>query len=249
MVEMLKMIIGGVLALVAVVAIGSGVWWFFVREENELATSAPEVPSDLVNASPTAGSGAGDETPAPSGSGQVYVIIPDRSEAAYFADEQLASLPLPSTAKGSTNDITGTFYLTEDGTGLDPEQVSSFTVDLTTLTSNESRRDNRVQSDALQTSQFPTATFTASSVTGHDPSIAEGEEQALMLTGILDLHGVQKEVTWDVLARREGDVITALATLKDIPYSDFNITPPNIAGFVSVEDDVTLQVQIVAQRS
>jgi hypothetical protein len=25
------------------------------------------------------------------------------------------------------------------------------------------------------------------------------------------------------------------------------ITPPNIGGFVSVEDDVTLQVQIVAQ--
>ena len=176
-------------------------------------------------------------------------IIPDRSEAAYFADEQLASLPLPSKAKGSTNDITGTFYLTEDGLGLDPEQVSSFTVDLTTLTSNESRRDNRVQNDALQTSQFPTATFTASSVTGYDEGTPEGEEQTLMLTGNLDLHGVQKEVTWEVQALREGDVITALATLKDIPFSDFNITPPNIAGFVSVEDDVTLQVQIVAQRS
>ena len=30
-------------------------------------------------------------------------------------------------------------------------------------------------------------------------------------------------------------------------FEDFNITPPNIAGFVSVEDDVTLQVQVVAE--
>ena len=57
-----------------------------------------------------------------------------------------------------------------------------------------------------------------------------------MLTGKLDLHGVQKEVTWEVKALREGDVITALATLN-ILYADFNITPPNIAGFVSVEEE------------
>jgi polyisoprenoid-binding protein YceI len=63
---------------------------------------------------------------------------------------------------------------------------------------------------------------------------------------MLDLHGVQKEVTWDVKAMRQGNVMTALATLEML-YSDFNITPPNIAGFVSVEDDVTLQVQIVAE--
>lgn len=182
-----------------------------------------------------------------SSSGQAYTIISERSEAAYFADEQLANLPLPSTAKGSTNAITGTFYLTEDGLDLDPEQTSTFTVDLTTLKSDQDRRDSRVQSDGLETDQFPTATFTAESVTGYDPAIPEGEEQTLQLTGTLDLHGVRKEVTWDVKARREGDIMTALATLN-FRYEEFNIPILNIAGFVSVEEDVTLQVQVVAQR-
>jgi polyisoprenoid-binding protein YceI len=230
---------GLVLAVIAIAAIVAG-WWFFIREDNELATNAPEIPADLVE---TPGAG---ETPSASGDATAFTIISDRSEAAYFADEKLASLPVPSTAKGSTKDITGTFYLTEDGLDLDPERESSFTVDLTTITSDRDMRDRRVQSDGLQTSQFPTATFVATSVSGYDPSIPEGEEQSLSLTGMMDLHGVQKEITWDVKARREGDVITALATVNFL-YSDFNIPVLNIAGFVSVEEDVTLQVQIVAQ--
>ena len=239
----IRRIFGGgiVLLLLGVAAIAAG-WWFFIREDNDLATNAPDIPADLVDQTPGSSSGE-----ASSGDGKAFTIISDRSEAAYFADEKLARLSLPSTAKGSTKDITGTFYLTEDGLDLDPERESTFTVDLTTITSDEGMRDRRVQNDALQTSQFPTATFTATDVSGYDPSIPNGEEQNLTLTGIMDLHGVQKEITWDVQARREGNVITALATVNFL-YSDFDIQAPNIAGFVSVEEDVTLQVQIVAQE-
>jgi polyisoprenoid-binding protein YceI len=239
----LRRALGGGIALLilGVAAIAAG-WWFFIREDNELATNAPEIPADLVNNTPATSSGE-----ATSGDSQAFTIISDRSEAAYFADEKLARLPLPSTAKGATKDVTGTFYLDEEGLGLDPERASTFTVDLTTITSDEGMRDRRVQNDALQTSQFPTATFTASSVTGYDPSIPDGEEQNLKLTGMMDLHGVQKEITWDVKARRQGDVITALATVN-FKYADFNIPVLNIAGFVTVEEDVTLQVQIVAQQ-
>jgi polyisoprenoid-binding protein YceI len=248
-----RLLIGGTLAIVAAVVIAGAGWWFFIREDNDLKTNAPDIPADLAQRTPSSSATASGGTPAAgttsTSGGQAYTILSDRSEAAYYADENLASVGLPSTAKGSTSDITGTFYLTADGLDLEPSQASSFTVDLRTLKSDKDMRDRRVQNDALQTSQFPTATFTASSVTGYDASLAEGVEQTLMLTGMLDLHGVQKEVTWVVKARRQGDVITALATLENVPYSDFNITPPNIAGFVSVEDDVTLQVEIVAQRT
>jgi polyisoprenoid-binding protein YceI len=234
----LPRILGGalLLAFLAFAALAAA-WWFLIREDNELATNAPDIPADLV----------GVVTPTASG-GIAFTIISERSEAAYFADEKLASLPLPSKAKGSTTAIEGAFYLTADGIALDASQPSSFTVDLTTITSDKELRDRRVQNDGLQTAQFPTATFTATSVTGYDPSIADGEEQTLRLTGMMDLHGVQKEITWDVKAKREGSVITALATVNFL-YSDFGIAVLSIANFVSVEDDVTLQVQIVAQAS
>jgi len=252
-----------IIAAVAAVVLASVAvagWWFFVRSDAKLATSAPTIPADLVKrtASPaaTASSGAAAATaraaaaptiPAGSAtaSGTTFTIIPDRSEAAYFADEKLASLPLPSTAKGSTKSIAGQFHLAADGTALDASQPSSFTVDLTTLQSNESRRDRRVQS-ALETGTYPSATFTATGVTGFDPGIAAGAEQSLKLTGTMDLHGVKKEITWDVKARKQGGVITALATVT-FPFEDFKLSPPNIGGFVSVEDHITLQVQIVAQ--
>jgi len=226
-------------ALVVVIAAGVAGWWLFVREDAKLATTAPEIPSDLQTPADTAGEPPSDV--------QAFRIIPERSEAAYFADEKLARLPLPSKAKGATNEIEGTFYLTEDGAALAPEPLSRFTVNVASITSDEAMRDNRMRG-ALEVDRFPTATFVASSVTGYDPSISEGQEQSLKLTGTLELHGVQREVTWDVKARRDGDVFTALATLS-MRFDDFNIPVPNIAGFVSVEEDVTLQVQIVAQRA
>ncbi len=258
----IKTLIFGGLLIVAAIALGAGVWWFFIRDTAHLATTAPAIPSDLASGTSVAttggaGSGpaaqtaqaAGVPTVAPdagSGSGgQTYTVLSDRSEAAYFADETLASIGLPSTAKGSTTKISGTFHLTADGIALDSSQPSTFTVDLTGLTSDKSMRDRRVQS-TLETGTYPTATFTAESATGYDPGIAAGQEQSLKLTGILDLHGVKKEVTWNVKARKAGTVITALATVT-FPFEDFKMSPPNIGGFVSVQNQITLQVQLIAQ--
>jgi polyisoprenoid-binding protein YceI len=227
----------GALAIVAVVAVSAG-WYVFVREDDELATNAPEIPDELVEATSTPGDEPTD------GETLTFVIIPEQSEAAYFVDEELANVGLPSTAKGLTNDIEGQFALNPDGT-LAGE--TTFTVGLTTLESDESRRDQRVQ-EALETGTYPAATFTATSVSGYDPSITEGEEHTMTMTGTLDLHGVQREVTWEVKARVEGNVITALATLV-VPFADFNITPPTFAGLVSIDDQATLQVQIVARAT
>lgn len=241
-----RIAVSTLLTLTAAVALAASGWWFLVREDNDLATSAPEIPQDLVASTAPSIIGTASASPGAQPSGtQSFAILPERSEAAYFADEKLASLPLPSTAKGSTTAIEGTFYLTADGLALDPSRTSAFTVDLATIKSDKTMRDQRVQNQALETATYPTATFTATSVSGYDPGIAEGEEQALQLTGIMDLHGVKREITWDVKARQRGDLITALATV-DVKYADFDIPVLNVAGFVSVEDNVTLQVTVVA---
>jgi polyisoprenoid-binding protein YceI len=234
-----RILIGALLGAVVLAAAAAAGWWFFLREDNQLATSAPAVPTGLARAATTS------STP---GGSLAFTIVPASSEAAYFADEKLASLPLPSTAKGSTKDISGTFYLAADGLTLDPARPSTFTVNLKTLTSDKAMRDRRVQSQGLQTDAYPSATFTVASVTGYDSARPASDEQDLKLTGTMDLHGVQRDLTWDVKARREGDVITALATVK-FRFADFNIPVLNIAGFVSVQDSVTLQVQIVAQAN
>lgn len=242
---MIKAIAGiAAAAALALVAVVAG-WYIFVREDAQLATSAPDIPDEVAAASATDASDATTSGEVSTGEALAFEINSELSEAAYFVDEELASLGLPSTAKGATNDVTGTLYLSTSGTDLAADQTSSFTVDLTGLTSDEDRRDQRVQ-EALNTSTYPTATFTVTSVTGYDASIPEGEEQQLQLTGILELNGVQQEVTWEVLAFREGDAVSALATVT-ISFSDFDITPPTFQGLVSISDETTLQVQLIAE--
>ena len=240
-----KALVGGVVLATLTVAVVAVSWWFLIREDAGLADSPPEISEELaaaaVELSPT---GQGTEASDPSDV-LTFRVIPEESEAAYFVDEELASLPLPSTAKGTTSDIEGEFYLTTNGTALAPGTESQFTVDLRNLESGESRRDDRVQA-ALETAAYPYATFTFSKVTGYDPSIPESEVQTMQFTGTLDMHGVQREVTWEAEAFREGNVISVLATIT-VYFQDFDITPPTFAGFVSVDDEATLQVQLIAQ--
>ncbi len=243
-----KVIVGGLAVLViAAVAAGAG-WWFLIREDAKPKTNSQEITEDLKTAVATSAASTAEsgETPAATGGALAFEIAPEQSTASYFAGETLANVGLPSTAQGTTSEVAGTIYLTEDGLELDAENPTVVTVGLTNLKSDQDRRDNRVR-EALGTSTFTTATFTVTSVSGVDTSLAPEEEHTFQMTGILDLHGVEKEVTWEVKARREGNIMTALATIT-VLYADFDITPPDIAGFVSVEDDVTLQLDIVATQ-
>ncbi len=248
------------IALVVVVVAGAAGWWFFIREDNQLATDpqqfrdtpvagATDTPSTGDPATSTPGADATATPAAQASEGyELFAIVSEnpavegQTEAAYFADEQLASLGVPSTAKGTTPGVTGSFSVGPDG--LDPVVTSTITVDLTALQSDEGRRDSRVR-DALQISQFPTATFTAERLEGWS-GLADGDSITATIVGTLELRGVQKEISWEIEAVRQGDVISALATTNFL-FADFGIPVPNIGGFVSVEDDVTLQVQLIAE--
>ncbi|MGH2633504.1 MAG: YceI family protein [Tepidiformaceae bacterium] len=248
-------LIGRVITLAVLVAIVAGAgWWFFISDDASLATNAPDIPASVKEGNtpaPTAlpsssGTPAADPTNAPVPAGvTVYNIIAGQSQAAYFAGEKLASLPLPSTAEGKTSDISGHFALTANG--LDTTNTSAFTVNLKSLKSDKDMRDGRVQ-QALQTSTFATTTFTATKLSGWPATFPDATEVDMQLTGTMDLHGVKKEVTWAVKAKKEGAGFSLLATVT-FPYSEFNINKPNIAGFVTVDDSVTLQVQLVAQAA
>lgn len=74
---------------------------------------------------------------APEGA-DVYTIIGDESVARYRAQEELASIGA-NEAVGETSAFVGQILLDADGATL---PCSRFDVDLRTLTSDESRRDN-----------------------------------------------------------------------------------------------------------
>ncbi len=244
----------GAVALVVLVAVAIGGWYFFIRDDVDLATQAPAIPADLkATATTTAAAATAAAATAAGGSATAvataaagttkYTIVAARSEAAYFADETLARIGTGSTAKGTTKEITGAFFLKADG--LDPATPSTFSVNLVNLKSDESMRDRRVQT-TLETNKFPNATFTVTSVTNFPREIpATVDSTPFQIIGTFEVHGVKKEVTWTTTARRDGNVLTALATVK-FKYADFGMEPPSIGGFVSVADSITIQMQVVA---
>ena len=214
-----------ILAVVAIAALGAIYLLFFTSEspdEFEL--------SDATTDEQTLDRGGIDGT----------WMVAEGSEAGYRVREQLARLPAQSDAVGRTPDVTGTVVI--DGTSV---TAASFEVDLTTLTSDEERRDNRIRTDGLETDTFPTATFELTSPI--DLGATPDESVRVTADGELTIHGVTKPVSIPIEAALRGDRVELVGALT-FPMADFDIDPPNIGGFVTVEDDATMEFKIVLEK-
>ena len=166
--------------------------------------------------------------------------VADGSEAGYRVREKLANLPAQSDAVGRTQDVSGTVVIDDSSVS-----AASFEVQLATLQSDEERRDNRVRS-ALQTDQFPTATFELT--TPIDLADSSAESVRVEAVGDLTIHGVTKSVTIPIEAARNGNQLELVGAIT-FPMVDYGITPPSIGGFVTVEDDATLEFKILLEQA
>lgn len=165
------------------------------------------------------------------------------SRAGYRVRERLATLSAESDAVGRTSDVTGSITLESDGTTA-TLTAGSITVDTTTIASDEDRRDNRLRTEGLQTDTYPTATFTISQPVEIPASAIEGTATDVTLVGDLELHGVSRSVSIPAQARLvDGTVQVAGSTT--FLLSDFEITAPNVGGFIiSIADEGALEFQV-----
>ena len=105
----------------------------------------------------------------------VYAIVPEESEARYRVQEELAQVG-ETEAVGKTQAIIGQIGFDADGA---PLPCSRFDVDLRTLQSDQSRRDNYLYENTLEAETYPLATFVLRHVEGMEAPLAEGEETTL----------------------------------------------------------------------
>ena len=201
-------------------------------------------------AAPTAQlANAATAAPAPSGTAsgtRTFTIVPDQSEASYEVQEQFLSRDLPNQAIGKTNAVTGELQFSLDG--KPSGKVTNITVDLSKLTSDESRRDNRIRQQWLESNKYPNAVFTSTDAQGLPETYTEGQHVNFKLTGDMTIHDVTKPVTLDVTGKLVGDTITGSATTQ-ILMKDFGIDPPSIAGMLTVKDGVTIKLNFTAKEA
>jgi len=171
--------------------------------------------------------------------------ISDTSKATVRVREQLVGVNLPSDAVLVATGATGTFLLKDDGTF---SSGSKITFDLTTLASDQRDRDNFVKMDTLQTRQFPKAEFVPTKTTGLVLPMPASGEFTFKLTGQITIHGKTKDVTFDVVATRTGNDLTATAAAAPTwKFGDFGMSAPSVPfRVVSVVDEIRVVVDLVA---
>jgi polyisoprenoid-binding protein YceI len=160
----------------------------------------------------------------------------DASQLGYRVKEVLFGQS--TDAVGRTNDVEG--ELTISGTTVN---AASFTVQVDTIKSDESRRDSQFNGRIMNTSQFPTATFKLSQPIDFGSMPADKVEINANATGELTLRGVTKSVTFPVTARRNGANLEVSGSIP-VVFADYGIPNPSSAG-ITTEDNGVIEFLLV----
>jgi polyisoprenoid-binding protein YceI len=126
--------------------------------------------------------------------------------------------------------------------------AATFTVDVSTLTSDRAMRDQRIHSIGLQSNQYPKATFTLTSPVSVPAAASNGQVVKVSAVGDLSIHGTTRSLTIPMTAKLNGSQIEVAGSIT-FPFSQFNMTPPNIGGFVSVQNNATMEFDLLFARA
>jgi polyisoprenoid-binding protein YceI len=158
----------------------------------------------------------------------------------FRVQEELSSIG-STTAVGRTPEVSGTLVI--DGSTITEVSVEA---DMTSITTDDSRRDNRVQS-ALNTSENPTATFVLTSPITLDDAAFDGEPVTLDAAGELTINGVTQSVTFPLTAQLVENTIVVVGSL-DVVFADYDVEVPSAPIVVSAEDNGPIELQLFFTR-
>jgi polyisoprenoid-binding protein YceI len=211
----------GVVAIVVVLAVGGPfVYFHFIQ--------ADPPPKLSLATTPTPSSVAGTTRAPLAGTWKMTTgsLVRYRVKETLFAQS--------GTAVGQTKSVTGS--LTIAGTKV---TAANFSVDMTTVASDETQRDGQFQGRIMDTADFPTATFELTTPIDLAPVPKDGVLTTYSATGKFQLHGTTKDVTFALTARRTANVI-AVQGDELITFSDYGINNPS-GGPASVGDSGQLE--------
>ncbi len=267
-----SLLAGALVAVLAVAAAGFGGWYFFIRGDEPPPVSLADAVAAASSATAAASAtedGADDgstgaaaataaattttaaTTPATGGAAGdtaggdlsgTWTVAPANSFVGYRIDEELARIG-SATAVGRTSNVTGSLEF--DGETIIAVGV---TADLSTLVSDDDRRDGQLRRQALETNQFPEATFVLVEPIDIEGDPASGEPIAATAVGDLTIHGVTNRVELELQGQLvDGQVVVVGSTV--IRLADYDIDEPQSMMVLSVSDEATMEMQLVFVRA
>jgi polyisoprenoid-binding protein YceI len=175
-----------------------------------------------------------------------WTIAPG-SRAGYRVREKLAFLAALDDAVGRTSQITGGASLS-DSAGTVSVTAASFVINVYSLKSNEAMRDEHIHTIGIQSAIYPKASFRLTSPLALPAAALRGGVVDVKAMGDLNMHGTTRLVSIPVELRLSPTEIRAVGSLT-FPWGLFRMTAPSVGGFVSVENDATMEFDLVLARA
>jgi polyisoprenoid-binding protein YceI len=237
-----------------VVLLGA-VWFFFIRSDAPPPASLEEAVAAVTDGTTTTTTAAPEDaatdttaTPETSaaptteeGLDGSWVVDRNLSFAGYRIGEELANIGTV-TAVGRTSQIDAELQFA--GAAVTELVV---TVDMTSLQSDRSRRDDALRTRGLETGAFPTASFVLTETVDLDAAPEEGETFTADVVGELTLHGVTNTISMPV----EGSLVEGTVVVVgsvDVTLTDYGMEAPTGFSVLSINEVGTLEVQLAFGR-
>ena len=193
---------------------------------------------------PTVGGGRGGGAVAGNPDGKWAVLRGNATFVGFRVREKFGALPAPNDAVGRTPAVVG-------GMTIRNGQVTAALVtgDLRQLKSDKAKRDNVIRTRGLQTNLFPAASFQLTRpINLVAARITYGRVANLNAVGTLTMHGVTRTVQLPLQGRWDGNTLQVVGRLP-VNFAEFNIQPPSVAGFVTVQNQGQVELNLVFQRA
>jgi len=194
-----------------------------------------EAPAPLSLASPSSGMANTTSTNGTSGTWKVArgSVVGYRVKEVLFGQSNVAV--------GRTSRLSGSMVV--DGSTISKATV---TVDMASVTSNESRRDEQFNGRIMETATYPTATFALTRAIDFGSVPKAGAQRTLRITGTLTLHGATRTVTFTATGRYTGSAVQVAGSIP-IRFADYGISNPSF-GPVTTEDHGVLEFSLTLTR-
>ena len=233
-----RILLSGGLAVVIVLA--AGAWWLGYFDEPDAEANV----EDLAAAVQEQAEAEGTETEAPLESlDGVWNVTPVEGQTfiGYRINEVLNTIG-DFTVVARTAGVTGSM----EGAGTTITAVS-IVGDMTTITTDRSGRDNAMKSQALETDQFPEATFVLAEPIELGSIPDEGIPVSAIAVGDLTIHGVTQRVEFPLDAQVQSGGVVVAGQLE-VALADYGISAPSARIVASVEDVAILELSLVFTR-
>ncbi len=166
----------------------------------------------------------------------LYEINISDVEVRYKVNEKLVQIG-KTTAIGKTKSISGKILLNSSNS-FDTSSVIK--VDLSTLRSDQERRDRYIKTRTLEVDKYPYAEFYPQKIEGLK-DIKNGTYN-VKIYGKLKIKDIIKNVVWSGNVEIENNKANVLLK-TEFPFDYFNLQKPKVPVVIEIDDPIVLEVE------